>query len=212
MLASSLSCSVTLLRDGQLPEGLERELSVEAQKMAQLPLYIDDNPPSTISGVRSQMRRLARRNEIGAIFVDYLQLMESDRRNNANRNDEVSDITRGLKKLAAELGVPVIALSQLNRNVELRGGAKRPQLSDLRDSGAVEQDANVIMFVYRESMVNNQADPRMAELIIGKQRSGPCGSVYTNFDGASTKFSNLAAPSVDGMNAGGGATGGAAPF
>lgn len=190
MIASAMGVSMTDLRDGTLPSGAERELGEVAMRLSDISVLIDDNPPSTIAGVRSQMRRLARRSEVGAIFVDYLQLMEGSRRSIANRNDEVSEISRGLKRLAAELGVPVIALSQLNRNVEMRGGTKRPQLSDLRDSGAVEQDANTICFVYRESMVNHQADPTLAELIVAKQRSGPTGSVYMDFNGASARFDN----------------------
>jgi replicative DNA helicase len=211
MLSSALSCPMNRLRGGDLPHGMERDLAVAAEKMAGLPMYIDDNPPTTIAGVRAQMRRLARRSQLGAIFVDYLQLMESDRRSNANRNDEVSDITRGLKKLAAELQVPVVALSQLNRNGAAGpGGARRPQLSDLRDSGAIEQDANCVLFVYRESMTNSAADPKMSELIVGKQRSGPCGTVFAEFDGACTKFSTTTRrPAAGG---GGGGYGGGQPF
>lgn len=190
MLAGALSLSMTDLRDGNLPAGAERDLGDAAARLSELPVLIDDNPPATIAGVRSQMRRLARRTELGAIFVDYLQLLEGSRRRDANRNEEVSEISRGLKRLSAELGVPVIALSQLNRQVEMRGGAKRPQLSDLRDSGAVEQDANVITFLYREALVNHQADPRLAEVIVAKQRSGPTGSVHVDFDGPSARFSD----------------------
>jgi replicative DNA helicase len=210
LLASSLGFGMRDLRTGNIPEGMDRDIVRAGEHLASIPLLIDDNPPSTISGVRAQMRRLARRNSVGAIFVDYLQLMESGRRRDANRNDEVSDITRGLKKLAAELQVPIVALSQLNRNVELRGGAKRPQLSDLRDSGAVEQDANVVLFVYRESTVNPHGDPTMSELIVGKQRSGPTGVVYTEFDSECTRFRTTTRRPMGGS--GGGMARGSNPF
>ena len=213
LLASAMSLSMTDLRDGNLTLGAERDLGVTAEQLADLPLLIDDNPPATISGVRSQMRRLARREQIGAIVVDYLQLMEGSRRKESNRNDEVSEISRGLKRLATELGVPVIALSQLNRNVELRGGARRPQLSDLRDSGSLEQDANSILFLYRESMVNPNADASLAEIIVAKQRSGPTGSVHVSFDGPSAQFGDTSRrPAGAGMAAGGGYQGGDDPF
>lgn len=145
MLASALRFDVMSLRQGFLPSGMDLELSRAAEAMAELPLYIDDNPPAAIGGVRSAMRRLARRVPIGAIFVDYLQLLESERRGRStNRNEEVSDISRGLKRLASELGVPVIALSQLSRAVEERPN-KRPQLSDLRDSGCVTADTRLLL-------------------------------------------------------------------
>jgi len=125
--------------------------------------------------VRSAMRRQARRGQIGAIVIDYLQLMEGDRRSkDQNRTQEVSEISRGLKRLASELDVPIIALSQLNRQLETRPN-KRPMLADLRESGSIEQDSSLVLFLYRDFVYNPQADPRQAELILAKQRNGPSG-------------------------------------
>jgi replicative DNA helicase len=206
MLASALGTEMSRLRSGDLPAGIDRDLAVAAEKMAGLPLLIDDNPPPTIAGVRAQMRRLARRAQLGAIFIDYVQLMDSDRRREANRNDVVSDITRGLKTLAMELNVPIVICSQLSRAAEQRG---RPQLSDLRDSGSIEQDANTVLFVYREAVVNASADPTMAELLIRKQRSGPVGTVYCEFDSGCTRFrTTTRRPSGGGGGGGGGYSGG----
>ncbi len=189
MLASSLGYDMTKLRSGELLPGMDRDLSVQAERMAALQMLIDDNPPPAIAGVRSHLRRMARRGQIGAIVIDYLQLMDGDRRSrDANRAEEVSEVTRGLKRLAMELGVPVIALSQLNRQLENRPN-KRPQLSDLRESGSLEQDASLVLFIYRDSLYNSAADPRSAELIIGKQRNGASGvSVPLEFHGPSTRF------------------------
>jgi replicative DNA helicase len=189
MLASAMEYDMSKLRSGDLAPGMDREMSVQAERMAALQILIDDNPPPTISGVRSHLRRMAHRGQIGAIVIDYLQLMDGDRRGrDANRAEEISEVTRGLKRMATELGVPVIALSQLNRQLEQRPN-KRPQLSDLRDSGSLEQDANLVLFVYRDSLYNSAADPKSAELIIGKQRSGASGlSIPLEFRGSSTKF------------------------
>lgn len=175
MLATSIGYDLHKLRQGELPKGMERDLAVAAEKLAELPVLIDANPPETIAGVRSAMRRLARRGQIGAIVVDYLQLMEGDRRfKDANRTQEVSEISRGLKRLATELDVPVIALSQLNRQLETRPN-KRPMLSDLRESGSIEQDSSMVLFLYREHVYNSTAPIDAAEAIIAKQRNGPSG-------------------------------------
>ncbi|MCP4844875.1 MAG: replicative DNA helicase [Actinomycetia bacterium] len=192
MLSTALRYDGMKLRQGDLPGGMERDLAIAAEALAQVPLWVDDNPPSTIGGVRSAMRRLARRSEIGAVFVDYLQLMEGDTRSrDANRTQEVSEISRGLKRLSAELNVPVIALSQLNRNVEMRQN-KRPGLSDLRESGSIEQDANGILMLYRAYTYNVEEDPSAAEVIIAKQRSGPSGVTFNmRFDGECARFSDV---------------------
>jgi replicative DNA helicase len=189
MLSTALGFDLLRLRNGDLPAGMERDTAIAAQKMAELPMLIDDNPPETIGGVRSAMRRLARRGPVAAIVIDYLQLMSGETRQaSENRTQEVSEISRGLKRLATELNVPVIALSQLNRQLEQRPN-KRPNLSDLRESGSLEQDANAVLFLYRENVYNAAADPAAAELIIAKQRNGPLGVVRLRFDGSCARFS-----------------------
>jgi len=189
MFAAQLGYDLHKLRQGDIPPGLEHDLALAAQALAELPVVIDDNPPPTISGVRSAMRRLARRGQLGAIVIDYLQLMEGDRRfKDLNRTQEVSDISRGLKRLASELNVPVIALSQLNRQLESRPN-KRPMLSDLRESGSIEQDSSLVLFLYRDYVYNTLADPKAAEILIAKQRNGPSMvSVFAKWDGASARY------------------------
>jgi replicative DNA helicase len=190
LLATSLGYDLHKLRQGQLPpDDGERKLAVAGEKLATLPLLIDDNPPTTIGGVRSAMRRLARRGEIGAIFVDYLQLLEGDGRyRDGNRVQEIAVISRGLKRLASELAVPVVALSQLSRAVEQRVGNKRPVLSDLRESGSIEQDASIVAFLYRDSVYNPDAEADLAECIVAKQRNGPTGTVWMGFDAHCARF------------------------
>ncbi len=217
MLSTALGYDGMKLRQGDLPQGMERDLAVQAEKLAATPLWVDDNPPSTIGGVRSAMRRLARRSEVGAIVVDYMQLMEGDSKfKDSNRNQEVADISRGLKRLATELNVPIIALSQLNRQLENRPN-KRPVLSDLRDSGSVEQDANAVLFLHRPYVFNVEEDPTAAECIIAKQRSGPAGVTFPlRFDGSCARFSDVSGASYGAAaagNSGGGFSGGdASPF
>jgi replicative DNA helicase len=188
LLGGALRCDITELRNGNIPGDMERDLAVAAERLASVPLLIDDNPPTTISGVRSSMRRLARRTQIAAVFIDYLQLIDSGGgARDATRNDVVSEITRGAKRLAVELGVPVIGLSQLSRAVTQRGG--KPRLSDLRDSGSLEQDANVVMFVVRD-IESPHADPTRASLLLAKQRSGVAGvEIPLSYLPASTVFS-----------------------
>jgi replicative DNA helicase len=182
LLANSLEFDLHRLRQRDFPAEMERDVAVHSERIAQLQIMIDDNPPETISGVRSHMRRLARRVPIAAIVVDYLQLLTGERRSrDDNRAQEVSEISRGLKRLATELEVPVIALSQLNRGLENRPN-KRPQLSDLRESGAIEQDASVVMFLYRDAVYNPGADATLAEVIVAKQRNGPTGTVFCEFN------------------------------
>jgi replicative DNA helicase len=177
--------------------------------LAELPLYIDDTPALSISAVRTRARRLKRQHGLDLIVVDYLQLLQgNDEKHSENRVQEISEVTRLLKALAKELDIPVIALSQLSRAVEARDD-KRPQLSDLRESGSIEQDADVVMFVYREEYYESRREPtpgtdkyvqwqeRMAkvyncaEVILAKQRHGPVGTIRLHFDGRYTKFSNL---------------------
>ena len=137
------------------------------------------------------MRRLGRRSDVGAIVVDYLQLMGGDKsRREENRVNEIAEISRGLKRLAGELDVPVIALSQLNRKVDDRPN-KRPLLSDLRDSGAVEQDANLVLFLFKEHAHNSAIHPDQVECIVAKNRSGPVGTVLLRMEGATSSFTDL---------------------
>lgn len=183
LLASYLGFDSKLLEQGDFPPAMERDLSLAAQTLAQVPLLLDDRPPETFAGLRSQARRLARRGPLGAIVVDYIQLMHSERRyKDENRTQEIAEITRGLKLLANELEVPIIAISQLSRGLETRAN-RRPGLSDLRESGSIEQDANVVIFLYRDSQYSQSADEKAAEIIIAKNRSGPLGTIKVMFEG-----------------------------
>ena len=162
--------------------------------MSQAPFYIDDTGNLSVNELRSRARRLARKTGgLSLIVVDYLQLMRgSSKSSMENRATEISEISRGLKGLAREMEVPIIALSQLNRGVDARAD-KRPMMSDLRESGAIEQDADIIMFIYRDWVYNKETgDPNLAEIIIGKQRNGPTGVINMRFDGQFTRFDNLA--------------------
>jgi replicative DNA helicase len=190
LLSAEIQYNLSKLRRGELVPGMERSLAVAAEKLASLPLYIDDNPPMTIAGVRSSARRLSRRGELGAIIIDYCQLMEADRKSrDPNRTQEIAEISRGAKRLASELDVPVLLLSQLSRSVESRPN-KRPQLSDLRDSGSLEQDASLALFLYRDAMYNTEADATIAECIVAKQRNGPTGTVYMQFNPECASFAS----------------------
>ncbi|HKJ65862.1 MAG TPA: DnaB-like helicase C-terminal domain-containing protein, partial [Desulfopila sp.] len=154
--------------------------------------YIDDTPAISVLEMRSKVRRLAAQHSIGMILVDYLQLMRG-RTNIENRTQEISEISRSLKALAKEHNVPVLALSQLNRGLESRTD-KRPMMSDLRESGAIEQDADIICFIYRDEVYNkaeDNPDRGTAEIIIGKQRNGPTGVVKLTFLKEFTMFENM---------------------
>jgi replicative DNA helicase len=188
LLAASMNCDLHLFRQGILPEEMEDELTRHAQKLQALPIIIDDDPPDTIAGLRAACRRLSRRGALAAIMVDYLQLMSGERRGrDENRATEISEISRGLKRLARELKVPVFALSQLNRQVEQRPN-KRPMLSDLRESGSIEQDADTVWFLYREAVYRDDADRSAAELAVGKQRNGPTGRIPLVFRAESASY------------------------
>ncbi|MGO1253367.1 MAG: DnaB-like helicase C-terminal domain-containing protein, partial [Alcaligenes aquatilis] len=157
------------------------------QQVQEAQIYIDETPGLSSMEVRARARRLARQcGQLGLIIIDYLQLMSSS--GGENRATEISEISRSLKGLAKELNCPLIALSQLNRSLEQRPN-KRPVMSDLRESGAIEQDADLILFIYRDEVYNpDSPDKGTAEIIIGKQRNGPIGSVRLTFAGASTRF------------------------
>lgn len=184
------------IRKGELTSAQFDRVMAAAHKLEALPLYADDTPAMSIAGLRTRARRLKRKHGLALIVVDYLQLIDASKRQKENRVQEVSEITRGLKTLAKELDVPVLALSQLSRNVEQRSD-KRPLLSDLRDSGSIEQDADVVAFIYREEYyrrLNGQDASdvlHQAELNIAKQRHGPTGQVKLHFDGPTTTFSDV---------------------
>lgn len=196
------------IRRGDMTEGEFRRFVEAAKDLESCPLFIDDTPALPISQVAARARRLKRTHGLDVLMVDYLQLLKGSAKD--NRVQEVSEITQGLKAIAKELNIPVIALSQLSRQVENRDD-KRPQLSDLRESGSIEQDADVVMFVYREEYYKEREKPGddnleamakwqeamervhgKAEVIIGKQRHGPIGTVELSFDGRFTRFGNLA--------------------
>jgi len=189
------------LRTGKLTPDEWSRFAEVSERLGQAPLFIDDTPALTSSQLRASARRLARQSGgLGLIVVDYLQLMVAGgdgRRGVENRAYELADVTRALKALAKELQCPVIALSQLSREVEKRTD-KRPMMSDLRESGAIEQDADVVMFIYRDDYYNKESkDPGVAELLIAKQRSGPTGKIKLTFLSPITKFASLASANSD---------------
>ena len=185
------------LRTGQLEDEDWSRISSAIRLLKETKIFIDDTPALSPDALRAKARRLKREHGLGMIMIDYLQLMQIPGSSGDNRTNEISEISRSLKALAKEFNCPVIALSQLNRSLEQRPN-KRPVNSDLRESGAIEQDADVIMFVYRDDYYNkeNSPDKGLAEVIIGKQRNGPTGSVKLKFFGEYTRFDNLAHDSV----------------
>ena len=204
-LMGRMVASVTGLSNSQLRQPNEMSEQDRAKMfkgfeiVSELPLFLDDTAGITLGALRMKARDFVRR---GAkmILVDYLQLMTLADRQGMNREQEISTISRGLKQIAKELDVPVIALSQLSRAVETRGGTKRPQLSDLRDSGAIEQDADIVAFIYRpeyyqiETDENGQSTAGVAELVIAKHRNGPLDTVMMRFEDKTTNFSDPDAP------------------
>ncbi len=199
------------IRRGDFTEGEFRRIVNAAKELEAAPLFIDDTPALPISQLAARARRLKRTHGLDALFVDYLQLVRGTGRSE-NRVNEISEITMGLKAIAKELDIPVVALSQLSRQVENRED-KRPQLSDLRESGSIEQDADVVMFVFREEYYKEREKPGdheldkmaiwqeemerlhgKAEVVIGKQRHGPIGTVELSFEGQFTRFGNLVKP------------------
>ena len=203
LLGSEARVDGNRIRTGQLHKDDWPKLADAAGTLSELPIWIDDTPALTLLELRAKARRL--RSEIGLslLVVDYLQLMRSGSRNDS-REQEISEISRSLKALAKELVIPIIALSQLNRSVESRGiKDKRPQLSDLRESGAIEQDADTILFIYRDEIYNRDSEDRgIAEIIIGKQRSGPTGTCRVRFFSEYTRFDDLAEREYYGASSG----------
>jgi replicative DNA helicase len=182
------------LRTGRLQDDEWARLPDAVERLGKAQLFIDETPGLTAAELRARSRRMARQfgGTLGLIVIDYLQLMSGSSGSDENRATELGEISRGLKALAKELQCPVIALSQLNRSVETRND-KRPMMSDLRESGAIEQDADVIMFIYRDDYYNKESkEPGVAEIVIGKQRNGPVGTVKLAFLKPLTKFDNLA--------------------
>jgi replicative DNA helicase len=202
LLGSHGRVDLSRLRSGYLNDEDWSRLYQAAEDLSRAPIYIDDTPALSTMELRARCRRLKAQKEVGLIIVDYLQLMRSSHRSDS-REQEISDISRNLKALAKELNVPVLALSQLNRKVEERSD-KRPVLSDLRESGAIEQDADIIVFIYRDAVYNKAEDNpnrNIAEIIIGKQRNGPVGMLRLAYFGQYTVFDNLkevGLPSEDG--------------
>lgn len=201
MLCSVAEVDSHRFRTGSFWQDDTRKIQRAMEKLLEAPIFIDDTPGISVSEMRAKARRLQQsQGRLALIVVDYLQLMSGGGKRYENRTQEVSAISRGLKALAKELGVPVVALSQLSRAPESRGGDHRPQLSDLRESGSIEQDADLVMFIFREE-VYRQDDPDLegrAELIIGKQRNGPIGKVNLAFRKNFTSFADMA---PDGMGA-----------
>jgi len=203
MLCSEAKVDASALRRGQLQRQDMTNLTYAANTLSKAPILIDDTPALSLREVRARSRRFRSdkslfetgphgKKKTGLIVIDYLQLMRgSPQAAKANREQEISEISRGLKSLAKELDCPVLALSQLNRSLEQRTD-KRPQLSDLRESGAIEQDADVIFFIYRDVIYNKDTEtPDIAEVIIGKNRHGATGTIETRFEGRYTRFENL---------------------
>lgn len=217
LLASEARVDAQAARTGRLSEDDWPKLARAAGKLSAAPIYIDDTPGLGILELRAKCRRLKAEHDIGMVIVDYLQLMHGTAQTRkANREQEIAQISRSLKGLAKELNVPVIALSQLSRAVENRGGDKRPQLSDLRESGSIEQDADVVMFIYRAERYGITVDEDgsstegLAEIIIGKQRNGPIGTVKLAFVNQYARFENLTSYTIGpaaGYGGGDGATG-----
>lgn len=201
MLCSEARIDSSALRRGQLQRQDMANLTVAADRISKAPILIDDTPSPTVNELRARCRRWRSQEELfrdkpfGLVMIDYLQLMKgSGSSKNANREQEISEISRGLKALAKEIHCPVLALSQLSRKCDDRTD-KRPMLSDLRESGAIEQDADMIMFIYREEAYAKEKTPEdkkgIAEVIIGKQRNGPIGTIEMSFIGKFTRFENL---------------------
>ncbi len=187
------------LRTGALRNEEWERLAEAVDRLGRVQMFIDETPALNSAELRARARRMARQyGQLGLIVIDYLQLMSGSSSSEENRATEIGEISRGLKALAKELQCPVIALSQLNRSVESRND-KRPMMSDLRESGAIEQDADVIMFIYRDEYYNKESkEPGVAEIIIAKQRNGPVGTLKLTFLKPLTRFDNLAPGSGDG--------------
>lgn len=191
MLADAANVDSWAIRTGDLTDEDFEKLSTAMGELAEAPIYIDDTPGLTVLEMRTKARRIAHDQPLGLIIIDYLQLMTGSNNNQGNRVQEVSEISRGLKLVARELDVPVIALSQLSRSVESRQ-PQIPQLADLRESGSIEQDADIVMFIYREQYYNPETERQnITDLIIAKHRNGPVGRIELYFHPERLKFMSL---------------------
>lgn len=194
MICSEARVDVSRLRGREPSERDFQRLAEAAGKMSEAGIFIDDSVDMTVMELRSRARRLMAEHDLHLVIIDYLQLMQGSGRGGGgeNRQQEISQISRGLKALARELDVPVLVLSQLSRAVEARPN-KRPMLSDLRESGAIEQDADLVMFIYRDEYYNKESEKQgIAEIVIGKQRNGPTGTVELQFHSSHVRFNDLA--------------------
>ena len=191
LLSSEAEVEFSKLRSGLVKDAEWHQLGTAAGRLYTAPIYIDDTPALSILELRARARRLKKEHGLQLLVIDYLQLMRGRVSSLDRREQEISEISRFLKALAKELNIPVIAISQLNRMVEQRED-KRPRLADLRESGAIEQDADVIIFIYRDEVYNRNSERKgVADIIIGKQRNGPTGEIETAFLAAYTTFKNL---------------------
>jgi replicative DNA helicase len=188
LLSSEAQVDFSMMRTGLITPDTHSRIIQCAGRLAEAGLWIDDTGAATVLEMRAKCRRLHAQHGLDLVVVDYLQLAHGDS-NTPSREQEISEISRGLKGLAKELNIPVIALSQLNRGPETRKEDKRPMLADLRESGAIEQDADVIAFIYRDVVYNKETEyENLAELIIAKQRNGPTGTVKLEFEGRYAQF------------------------
>jgi replicative DNA helicase len=191
MLSDASGVNAWNIRTGNLSDDDFSKLSEAMGEMAEAPIYIDDTPGLSVLEMRTKARRAAHDAPLGLIIVDYLQLMQGSGRSDGNRVQEVSEISRGLKLIAREMNVPVIALSQLSRSVESRS-PQVPMLADLRESGSIEQDADIVMFIYREAYYNPETErENITDLIIAKHRNGPVGKVELYFHPERLRFMSL---------------------
>ncbi|MFM8346483.1 MAG: replicative DNA helicase, partial [Bacteroidota bacterium] len=198
LISAEAELETEKLKKGNLADFEWQQLVHKTNRLSTAPIFIDDTPALSILELRAKCRRLKAEHNIQLIIIDYLQMMKGEA--SGNREQEIASISRALKGIAKELEVPVIALSQLSRGVETRGGDKRPQLSDLRESGSIEQDADIVMFLYRPEYYkilqdeDNQSTVGMAEVIVAKHRNGSLDTVKLKFIGKYTKFSDYDGP------------------
>ncbi len=197
LISSETNLSANKLRKGDLKNYEWEQLNVKIENLIDAPIFIDDTPALSIFELRAKCRRLKEQRKVQLIVVDYIQLMATTGESKINREQEISNISRSLKSLAKELNIPIIVISQLNRSVELRGGIKRPILSDLRESGAIEQDADMVIFIYRPEYYDIDEDEKgnstagIAEIIIAKHRNGPQANIQLRFISKFAKFVDL---------------------
>ena len=205
LISSEAELPSSKIRTGQLSEEEWQKLDYRARRLEEASIFIDDTPAISIFELRAKCRRLKRQHDIDIVIIDYLQLMTGPPESRGNREQEVSNISRSLKGIAKELNIPIICLSQLNRSVESRPD-KRPQLSDLRESGAIEQDADIVSFIHRPEYYGFTEDENMmslrgiAEIILAKHRSGAVGDIRLRFKAEYTKFIELEEEVIGGLS------------